>query len=524
MVALNAVLLSILLPAAVLARPNTHEKLHHKRGEYKDIKPSGIHGGYQHHHKVGSTAGTAPFPAGNQTQGAATASGSGTGSPGPVTIQSIISVIPLPVTTGNGGSDSPIQTGAPNGSPSGGANQGPANSGVCGPATVTITAASTVTITVPAAGAQAPSSAAVLNGPVQGPVHEQSNAPTAPVKPVALAEAAPSKPVAPVKEAPPPPAAPSKPVAAIKETSPQPAAPVKETPSKPAEASAQFPKSPVEVVKAAVKPSVAAVQNYKQDTPPQPAKQQIQQPNQQPNKPVEAPKSSPSPLSDTSVSKSSVGSVAAKGILYTSLQAANAMTGLGWGCNWDSSPTPQSGHAVGSLNYQFVPQLWGPQDVHTSIWAGNSAGYPYVMAFNEPNKGASEGGCGPMAPGDAVAPYESHMKDNKAAGQKIISPCVSNDAAVWLDTFLGSTSLKPDAVCFHWYGENLDGLKQVVPQFKAMQQKHGIAELWMSEWGFNVDISNIVEVMSYLASSGIDRHAYNADKFKLTPSVMKAFT
>ena len=45
------------------------------------------------------------------------------------------------------------------------------------------------------------------------------------------------------------------------------------------------------------------------------------------------------------------------------------------------------------------------------------------------------------------AGYEKHLSQNKKNGQKIISPCVSNEAHEWIDTFVGSTSLKPDILC-----------------------------------------------------------------------------
>ena len=235
---------------------------------------------------------------------------------------------------------------------------------------------------------------------------------------------------------------------------------------------------------------------------------------------------SPSEESEEPEPEGSNNVVQARGIVYASLDEANAMGGIGWGCNWDSSPLPAVGKAKGSLNYEFVPQLWGPDELHTSLWPGNSAGYPYVMAFNEPNIGKEGGGCGPMTPSDAIAPYESNMKPNKAAGQKIISPCVSNNAPEWLDAFLASTSLKPDAVCFHWYGETLEGLKAVVPQFKELQEKYSIPELWMTEWAFNVAIeeSEMKDVMDYLeGESGVDRYAYNALKMVGMPGIKAAY-
>ena len=250
--------------------------------------------------------------------------------------------------------------------------------------------------------------------------------------------------------------------------------------------------------------------------------EKLQQPatNDQPSsapsaQPSSSPKSSPSGLK--------------KGILYADIATANAMGGgIQWGCNWDSSPIPAIGHASGQLGggMEFVPQLWGPEDVHTSIWSGNSKGAAYVMAFNEPNQPKGAGGCGPMGPSDAIAPYEQYLKPNKDAGQKIISPCVSNDAHEWIDTFISATSLKPDALCFHWYGNNLSELQAVVATFAAIQSKHGIAELWLTEFALHSDIgsSDAKSLFQWLDSqSGVDRYAYNNHNLVTTPGVHSAY-
>ena len=117
------------------------------------------------------------------------------------------------------------------------------------------------------------------------------------------------------------------------------------------------------------------------------------------------------------------------------------------------------------------------------------------------------------------------MKDNKANGQKIVSPAVSNDASEFLDSFLGKATTKPDAAAFHWYGNSLQELQGVVATFQAIQQKHSIPELWMTEWALNSPLSSsdMEELMTWLDGSAVNRHAYNMDKMASTPSMKSAF-
>ena len=147
------------------------------------------------------------------------------------------------------------------------------------------------------------------------------------------------------------------------------------------------------------------------------------------------------------------------------------------------------------------------------------------MAFNEPNQPVSAGGCGPYTADQTVTYYEQYMKDNKANGQKIVSPAVSNDASEFLDSFLSQATTKPDAAAFHWYGNSLDELKGVVSTFQAIQQKHSIPELWMTEWALNSPLSSsdMAELMTWLDGSAVNRHAYNMDKMASTPSMKSAF-
>ena len=476
MVVLNTALLSLLIPAAVLARPNQHERLHKR-----------------HDHPY-SPSNTAPYPTGNSTQTGPTGTGTAVTSYSTdrVTLTSIIEVVPVPVTETSSASQG--HGGSPSSSP--GSSGHPGTEDVCGPATVTVTSAKTVTVTVPVAGHKTPESKPAEHA--AAPVHK----PSPQQKPNEKAKEHP-KPNEKPKEHP--------------KTNDKP----KEHP-KPEVKPETKPEAKPEV-KSEAKPAVHPQEaKPKEDTKPkhQPAAKAPETNQKSVEKPKNKSKTNP---------QTSSPSGGKKGILYKDLSQANAMSGhVSWGCNWDSSPIPAIGHAAGNLDFEFVPQLWGPDQIHTDLWAANSQGdhIKYVMAFNEPNQPRGAGGCGPISPSDAVVPYEKHMKDNKAHGQKIISPCVSNEAHEWLDTFIGATNLKPDVVCFHWYGEDLKGLQSVVSTFSDIQSKHGIPEIWMTEWALNVDIptNDATKLLDWLENeSGIQRYAYNDEKLANTPGVKAAY-
>ena len=527
MVVLNAALLSLLLPAAVLARPNQHEKLHHKRHGHEeghkpplptDIHPCGIHGG-----PPGlchpSESDHAPYPTGNITQPGPTGTAGVSTSREVVTISSVIEVVPVPVTPGG---HEVTPTGSPNGSGGENGGNGPGGNGgpeECGPATVTVTSAKTVTVTVAGAGSQQSSAPPQKEASpdekkppvpeqkaVEHPQPEQQKA----EENTALPEQAQPQEKKPKEEAPKAEKAKSE----EKHAQPENTQP-EQAKSQPQSQPESHPAKPQTEEK-----NKSPESEHKPESKPE-NKPQTKQEEKPDTKPEEKPKDTPK--------KSPTGGK--KGILYKDISQAKAMSGhVSWGCNWDSSPIPAIGHASGALpsSMDWVPQMWGPKEPQLSLWEANSKGADYVMAFNEPNQPQGAGGCGPMSPSSAVESYEKIFKSNKAAGQKIISPCVSNEAHEWLETFISSVSsgMKPDAVCFHWYGMNLKELKGVVENFAGLQSKHGIPELWMTEWALNADIptNDAKELLDWLDNeSGVNRYAYNNEKLSGTPGVKQAY-
>lgn len=513
-------LFSLLLPA-VIARPQMgqwggHGGHAHKARMYQGVtgnlpSPSGIHGAPPLH---GHGSQAPQYPAGNSTSGAATATGTGTGVGSPSTVQSTITVVPQPVNSqypGLGTSQGGVSPNSPVSAGHGGSPNSPqsAGNGQCG-GTVTITTANTVTVTVGAMGASP--SAAPTQQKNKQPVSQgqgfpqggYSNAPEGqgPGSSTTPVYAAPSTSAA-VKPVQPP------------ESSAAPYTPAEQ--SQPPEHS-QTPEH---------SQSPEHSQPPVQSQPPQ--QPQSAQPSQPSEHSQQSPPQSQTPASSavpSSTSASSPAKVSAKGILYSSLPSANAMSGMSWGCNWDSNPNTATGANNGNnLNYQYVPQMWGMSSPHTELWKGNSGDndkYPYVMSFNEPNQPAQAN----LSPSAAIPAYISTVGWNKQSkGQKITTPCVSNDANSWMTQFLDGLksggswdTYKPDCLCFHWYGKSLEEVKGVVSTFKGIQSKYDIPELWMAEWALETDTGsmggitsdNLKEVLDWLDNgSGIDRHAYN---------------
>jgi hypothetical protein len=201
----------------------------------------------------------------------------------------------------------------------------------------------------------------------------------------------------------------------------------------------------------------------------------------------------------------------------SALSAANGLdlSNIGWGWNWDSSPAPASGAATGSLNVQYVPMLLTLDSTHTGVWESNSAGAEWIMGFNEPDQCGGGGGC--MQVSDVVQGWNTHFAGKSASK---VSPATTNDIQTqgkglsYMSEFLSAcTGCKFDALAFHYYGpgSDLSVLKNTISAYQKLQQQYGIAELWITEMAptDSPGPSEIVSMLNYLDSSGVNRYAFN---------------
>jgi len=235
-----------------------------------------------------------------------------------------------------------------------------------------------------------------------------------------------------------------------------------------------------------------------------------------------APVSSAAP--QTSSTPKSSGGVKARGLLYGSLPAAQTFdkSNIGWCWNWDSSVSPGVGQTQGSISgCEYVPQLLSDADVHTAIWSGNSAGYPYAMGFNEPDNCGGGGACMPI--NQAVSSWGTYMSHMNAS---LVSPATTNDLATknvgldYMTQFLDACKgCKFQALAFHWYGnawdinESQGGLQPTIKAYQKLQQLHKIPELWIPEMAPNQAPTKdqMSKMLAHLddASSGVTRYAFN---------------
>lgn len=486
---LNIALLAAVLPAA-FAMP---QHAHMGHGPYKARQlPSGFPTGFPHPSGI---PGSAPFPVSDN----GTAVGpTGTGAPlstggvgaGPVTIQSTISIVPLPASTASGDignsptsgaggvGSSPASGSAGSGSsPSGAPGSGPGGPGesgaTCARSTVTVTRANTITVTVaaPSGGsAGAPSDAAIQSSKAaSSPVLAPSSAPfpignsSVPVGPTGtgtgvVGTGLPSVPYqAPIVSSTP---VDSKPVSSTPVNStPVSSAPVAEKPSEvvgsPAPVSANS--VPVQAYSAPAQAPTSAASSTSPPTPGVVAPELVHVPGgeQIPASPVvpasvtpasvtPAVASSVTPVSSTAGSARSLTPVSsngkARGLLYAghamspaeALSAANSYVSaskgaMGWCWDWDSSPSPAIGWTVGTTNVEFVPMLWGLGD-HVTLWSKNVAALKptYVMGFNEPDMTTDKGGS-QLSVGAAVQGWKDNMEPLKSSGIKLVTPGTTNE-------------------------------------------------------------------------------------------------
>ena len=473
------------------------------------------------------------------------------------------------------GSGSGSESGSNSGSGSGSGGVGE-NGASCGPATVTVTQANTITITVPGSSPSEGGSSGGSEGGSQGgsqggsggaPGQSASVAPSVSAVPSApypignssipvgpsgtgsVGTGVPSVPSqtpisqtpasqTPVVSSSTPVAASSAPVQAASSAAPVTSAPVS-SPAAPIQAASSAPQSSSVEVKAdyhvpggyphqsSAAPVVAAP--VSSSTPASPVQEASSAaPVVSSPAPVSSAASSSAPAqSSTTPSTSSNSGVKPRGLLYggdigTANSYLSASGGnIGWGANWDSSPQPESGAASGTLSVQFVPQMLGLDQVHVDAWKTNAKG-PYLMAFNEPDKPKSQGGS-EMDVGTCVSSYMQYMQPH-AGSSKLISPSTTNDlndanvGIQYMSDFLDQCKAQGcqiDVLGFHYYGDasDLPYFKNTVSQYQALQQKHGIAELWITEMAPN-QAPTEDQMKSFLeflddSSSGVSRYAFN---------------
>jgi|GEM_PF-452699 len=116
-------------------------------------------------------------------------------------------------------------------------------------------------------------------------------------------------------------------------------------------------------------------------------------------------------------------------------------SGARWYYNW----MPLRSH--GDINAQFVPMIWGRENLDAGLESAVQSGAKDLLAFNEPDgHGESD-----MTVEEAISLWPKLMTTNLRLG----SPATTTGAH-WIDDFMVAAkakNLRVDFLCLHWYGD-----------------------------------------------------------------------
>ncbi|MBB4745661.1 RNA polymerase sigma factor (sigma-70 family) [Actinoplanes octamycinicus] len=199
-----------------------------------------------------------------------------------------------------------------------------------------------------------------------------------------------------------------------------------------------------------------------------------------------APTSKPAP-SRTSASPSAKPAVPAKqasakkgvGVWkFDGSKAALKNVGAGWYYDWAA----QNDEIPGPAGVEFVPMIWGKQNVTGATLKQAKAEGDVLLGFNEPDMGGQAN----MSVEDALAAWPQL----EATGMRLVSPAVAfggDTAGGWLDRFMAGAKakgLRVDAIALHWYGSDFSAaaVDQFLGYVDAVHQRYG-KPIWITEFG-----------------------------------------
>ncbi|KAJ5779289.1 Glycoside hydrolase superfamily [Penicillium paradoxum] len=224
-----------------------------------------------------------------------------------------------------------------------------------------------------------------------------------------------------------------------------------------------------------------------------------------------------------------------RGAAYNDISTVSALAGSGavsWAYNW-------AGSLSGLLpsNVEYVPMLWGSKDFGgwvTTLETALSSGSSYILGFNEPDMPSQAS----MSPSDAANYYKRYITPFSGKA-KLISPAVTSSTETglglsWFESFIGMcSSCGISGLAVHWYGESADQFKSFVTKAIDTANKHGLSEVWITEFALNADVngsSNMAITTSFLNEvipwldnqPGVTRYSYFmcAEKYLLSGSTL----
>ena len=241
----------------------------------------------------------------------------------------------------------------------------------------------------------------------------------------------------------------------------------------------------------AVAGTATAVVVYRHDPPPQTPTAAVvatTSPTPRPTSPAPARTSaspSPSPTPSKTTKKPVVVITAKaskkKGVgvwKFTGLKAALADVGAGWYYNWASN----NDDVPGPSGVEFVPMVWGKQNVTDATLAQVKREGDELLGFNEPDMGGQAN----MSVEDALAAWPKLQ----ATGMRLGSPSVAyggDTAGGWLDRFMSGAKQKGyqvDFITLHWYGSDFSdaAINQFLGYVDAVHKRYD-KPIWVTEFG-----------------------------------------
>ncbi|GID27298.1 sigma-70 family RNA polymerase sigma factor [Paractinoplanes brasiliensis] len=163
---------------------------------------------------------------------------------------------------------------------------------------------------------------------------------------------------------------------------------------------------------------------------------------------------------------------------FTGTRAALDDVGAGWYYNWSSNNRSMPGPS----DVEFVPMIWGKDNVTAATLAEAKKEGDVLLGFNEPDMDGQAN----MTVEQALADWP----ELQATGMRLGSPAVAfggDTAGGWLDRFMTGAKQKGyrvDFITLHWYGSDFS--KAAVGQFlgyvDAVHKRYG-KPVWITEYG-----------------------------------------
>ncbi|HET6531928.1 MAG TPA: glycosyl hydrolase, partial [Actinoplanes sp.] len=164
---------------------------------------------------------------------------------------------------------------------------------------------------------------------------------------------------------------------------------------------------------------------------------------------------------------------------FNGAEAALADVGAGWYYTW----APNDNGVPGPAGVEFVPMIWGAQNVTDATLAeAKREGDGVLLGFNEPDLAGQAN----MSVAEALAAWP----ELERTGMRLGSPAVAFGADTeggWLDRFMTGAEdrgLRVDFLTLHWYGSDFSdaAVGHFLGYVDAVHRKYG-KPIWVTEYG-----------------------------------------